>query len=89
MSEGEKITNMMSEIEDLDKKIEEVTKKRMLLQQKLNKAKEAFDKKNTQLKELQIKKDAATAGILMRAAKEKEMSLDDLLGLIKKEEALK
>ncbi|MBO6241441.1 MAG: hypothetical protein J6O61_11510 [Butyrivibrio sp.] len=89
MSEGEKITNMMSEIEDLDKKIEEVTKKRTLLQQKLNKAKEAFDKKNTQLKELQIKKDAATAGILMRAAKEKEMSLDDLLGLIKKEEALK
>ena len=89
MSEGEKITNMMSEIEDLDKKIEEVTKKRALLQQKLNKAKEAFDKKNTQLKELQIKKDAATAGILMKAAKEKEMSLDDLLGLIKKEEALK
>ena len=89
MSEEEKITNMMSEIEDLDKKIEEVTKKRTLLQQKLNKAKEAFDKKNTQLKELQIKKDAATAGILMRAAKEKEMSLDDLLGLIKKEEALK
>ncbi len=89
MSEGEKITNMMSEIEDLDKKIEEVTKKRTLLQQKLNKAKEAFDKKNTQLKELQIKKDAATAGILMKAAKEKEMSLDDLLGLIKKEEALK
>ena len=89
MSEGEKITNMMSEIEDLDKKIEEVTKKRTLLQQKLNKAKEAFDKKNTQLKELQIKKDAATAGILMRAAKEKEMSLDDLLGLIKKEETLK
>lgn len=89
MSEGEKITNMMSEIEELDKKIEEVTKKRTLLQQKLNKAKEAFDKKNTQLKELQIKKDAATAGILMRAAKEKEMSLDDLLGLIKKEEALK
>ena len=89
MSEGEKITNMMSEIEDLDKKIEEVTKKRTLLQQKLNKAKEAFDKKNTQLKELQIKKDAATAGILMKAAKEKEMTLDDLLGLIKKEEALK
>ena len=89
MSEGEKITNMMSEIEDLDKKIEEVTKKRTLLQQKLNKAKEAFDKKNTQLKELQIKKDAATAGILMKAAKEKEMSLDDLLGLIKNEEALK
>ena len=89
MSEGEKITNMMSEIEDLDKKIEEVTKKRALLQQKLTKAKEAFDKKNNQRKELQIKKDAATAGILMKAAKEKAMSLDDLLGLIKKEEALK
>ncbi len=85
MSDGEKITNMMSELEELDKKIEEVTRKRTLLQQKLNKAKEAFDKKNNQLKELQIKKDAATAGILMKAAKEKEMSLDDLLGLIKKE----
>ena len=72
----------------MDKKIEEVTRKRTLLQQKLNKAKEAFDKKNNQLKELQIKKDAATAGILMKAAKEKEMSLDDLLGLIKKEEAV-
>ena len=88
MSEGERITNMMSELEELDKKIEEVTRKRTLLQQKLNKAKEAFDKKNNQLKELQIKKDAATAGILMKAAKEKEMSLDDLLGLIKKEEAV-
>nr|WP_297707482.1 hypothetical protein [uncultured Butyrivibrio sp.] len=88
MSDGEKITNMMSELEELDKKIEEVTRKRTLLQQKLNKAKEAFDKKNNQLKELQIKKDAATAGILMKAAKEKEMSLDDLLGLIKKEEAV-
>ena len=64
------------------------SKKLPLLQQKLNKAKEAFDKKNNQLKELQIKKDAATAGILMKAAKEKEMSLDDLLGLIKKEEAV-
>ncbi len=89
MSEGEKIATMMSEIEDLDKKIEEVTKKRTLLQQKLSKAKEAFDKKNSQLKELQIKKDAATAGILMKAAKEKEMSLDDILGLIKKEEAVR
>ena len=89
MSEGEKIASMMSEIEDLDKKIEEVTKKRTLLQQKLSKAKEAFDKKNSQLKELQIKKDAATAGILMKAAKEKEMSLDDILGLIKKEEAVR
>ena len=89
MSEGEKIATMMSEIEDLDKKIEEVTKKRTLLQQKLRKAKEAFDKKNSQLKELQIKKDAATAGILMKAAKEKEMSLDDILGLIKKEEAVR
>ena len=88
MSDGEKITNMMGELEELDKKIEEVTRKRTLLQQKLNKAKEAFDKKNNQLKELQIKKDAATAGILMKAAKEKEMSLDDLLGLIKKEEAV-
>lgn len=88
MSDGERITNMMSELEELDKKIEEVTRKRTLLQQKLNKAKEAFDKKNNQLKELQIKKDAATAGILMKAAKEKEMSLDDLLGLIKKEEAV-
>ena len=88
MSDGEKITNMMSELEELDKKIEEVTRKRTLLQQKLNKAKEAFDKKNNQLKELQIKKDAATAGILMKAAKEKELSLDDLLGLIKKEEAV-
>ena len=88
MSDGEKITNMMSELEELDKKIEEVTRRRTLLQQKLNKAKEAFDKKNNQLKELQIKKDAATAGILMKAAKEKEMSLDDLLGLIKKEEAV-
>ncbi len=88
MSEGEKITSMMSELEELDKKIEEVTKKRALLQKKLSKAKEAFDRKNNQLKELQIKKDAATAGILMKAAKEKEMSLDDLLGLIKKEEAV-
>ena len=88
MSDGERITNMMSELEELDKKIEEVTRKRTLLQQKLNKAKEAFDKKNNQLKELQIKKDAATAEILMKAAKEKEMSLDDLLGLIKKEEAV-
>ena len=88
MSDGERITNMMSELEELDKKIEEVTRKRTLLQQKLNKAKEAFDKKNNQLKELQIKKDAATAGILMKAAKEKELSLDDLLGLIKKEEAV-
>ena len=88
MSDGEKITNMMSELEELDKKIEEVTRKRTLLQQKLNKAKEAFDKKNNKLKELQIKKDAATAGILMKAAKEKEMSLDDLLGLIKMEEAV-
>ena len=88
MSEGEKIRGMMTEIEELDKKIEEVSKKKALLQQKLNKAREAFDKKNSQLKELQIKKDAATAGILMKAAREKDMSLDDVLGLIKKEEAV-
>jgi FtsZ-binding cell division protein ZapB len=88
MSEGEKITSLMSEIEELDKKIEEASKKRALAQQKLNKAREAFDKKNSQLKELQIKKDAATAGILMKAAREKDMSLDDILGLIKKEEAV-
>ena len=88
MSEVEKITSLMSEIDDLDKKIEEVSKKKDVLQQKLNKAKEAYDKKNSQLKDLQIKKDAATAGILMRAAKEKAMTLDDLLGLIKKEEAV-
>jgi septal ring factor EnvC (AmiA/AmiB activator) len=88
MSEGEKIRGMMTEIEELDKKIEEVSKKKALLQQKLNKAREAFDKKNLQLKELQIKKDAATAGILMKAAREKDMSLDDVLGLIKKEEAV-
>ncbi len=88
MSEGEKIRGMMTEIEELDKKIEEVSKKKALLQQKLNKAREAFEKKNSQLKELQIKKDAATAGILMKAAREKDMSLDDVLGLIKKEEAV-
>ena len=88
MSEGEKIRGMMTEIEELDKKIEEVSKKKALLQQELNKAREAFEKKNSQLKELQIKKDAATAGILMKAAREKDMSLDDVLGLIKKEEAV-
>lgn len=88
MSEGEKIKSMMIEIEDLDRKIEEVSKKRSLLQQKLSKAREAYDKKNSQLKELQIRKDAATAGILLKAAKEKEMTLDDILGLIKKEEAV-
>ncbi len=88
MSEGEKIRVMMTEIEELDKKIEEVSRKKAILQQKLSKAREAFDKKNSQLKELQIKKDAATAGILMRAAREKDMSLDDVLGLIKKEETV-
>ena len=89
MSEEEKILSMMSEIDDLDKKIEEVSKKKDVLQQKLSKAKEAYDKKNSQLKDLQIKKDAATAGILLKAAKERDMSLDDVLGLIKKEEAVK
>ena len=89
MSEEEKILSMMSEIDDLDKKIEEVSKKKYVLQQKLSKAKEAYDKKNSQLKDLQIKKDAATAGILLKAAKERDMSLDDVLGLIKKEETVK
>ncbi|MBQ8030158.1 MAG: hypothetical protein IJ260_01270 [Butyrivibrio sp.] len=89
MSEEEKILSMMSEIDDLDKKIEEVSKKKDVLQQKLSKAKEAYDKKNSQLKDLQIKKDAATAGILLKAAKERDMSLDDVLGLIKKEETVK
>ena len=89
MSEEEKILSMMSEIDDLDKKIEEVSKKKDVLQQKLSKAKEAYDKKNSQLRDLQIKKDAATAGILLKAAKERDMSLDDVLGLIKKEETVK
>ncbi|SEQ56811.1 hypothetical protein [Butyrivibrio sp. TB] len=89
MSEEEKILSMMSEIDDLDKKIEEVSKKKDVLQKKLSKAKEAYDKKNSQLRDLQIKKDAATAGILLKAAKERDMSLDDVLGLIKKEETVK
>lgn len=89
MSEEEKMLSIMSEIDDLDKKIEEVSKKKDVLQQKLSKAKEAYDKKNSQLRDLQIKKDAAAAGILLRAAKEKDMSLDDVLGLIKKEETVK
>ncbi|WP_022757644.1 hypothetical protein [Butyrivibrio fibrisolvens] len=88
MSEGEKILKMMNEVEVLDKKIEEVSKKRAQLLEKLNKAKEAFDKKNAQLKELQLKKDAMAAGMLLKAAADKKMSLDDVLGLIEKEEAV-
>lgn len=79
---------MMNEVEALDKKIEEVSKKRAQLLEKLNKAKEAFDKKNAQLKELQLKKDAMAAGMLLKAAADKKMSLDDVLGLIEKEEAV-
>ena len=79
---------MMNEVEVLDKKIEEVSKKRAQLLEKLNKAKEAFDKKNAQLKELQLKKDAMAAGMLLKAAADKKMSLDDVLGLIEKEEAV-
>ena len=88
MSEGEKILKMMNEVEALDKKIEEVSKKRAQLLEKLNKAKEAFEKKNAQLKELQLKKDAMAAGMLLKAAADKKMSLDDVLGLIEKEEAV-
>ena len=88
MSEGEKILKMMNEVEALDKKIEEVSKKRAQLLEKLNKAKEAFDKKNAQLKDLQLKKDAMVAGMLLKAAADKKMSLDDVLGLIEKEEAV-
>ena len=88
MSEGEKILKMMNEVEALDKKIEEVSKKRAQLLEKLNKAKEAFDKKNAQLKELQLKKDAMAAGMLLKADADKKMSLDDVLGLIEKEEAV-
>ena len=78
----------MNEVEALDKKIEEVTKKRDDLLEKLNKAKTAFEKKNSQLKELQLKKDAMAAGMLIKAAADKNMSLDDVLGLIEKEEAV-
>jgi septal ring factor EnvC (AmiA/AmiB activator) len=88
MSEGEKILKMMNEVEALDKKIEEVSKKRAQLLEKLNKAKEAFDRKNAQLKDLQLKKDAMAAGMLLKAAADKKMSLDDVLGLIEKEEAV-
>lgn len=88
MSEGENILKMTNEVEALDKKIEEVSKKRALLLEKLNKAKEAYDKKNNQLKELQLKKDAMAAGMLLKAAADKKMSLDDVLVLIQKEEAV-